>query len=95
MEAASRFVIVILLIVVLVASIPAQSANQPDTVQISSTHTASCIVKITFDPLVLSLDNMTIDYLLHSTSIGGKVARDVLDISPDQVSNIFKVEILG
>jgi hypothetical protein len=95
MEAASRFVIVILLIVVLVAPIPAQSANQPDTVQISSTHTASCIVKITFDPLVLSLDNMTIDYLLHSTSIGGKVARDVLDVLPGQVSNIFKVEILG
>ena len=93
MEAARRFAI--LLIVVLVASIPAQSANQPDTVQISSTHTASCIVKITFDPLVLSLDNMTIDYLLHSTNIGGKVARDVLDISPDQVSNIFKVETLG
>ena len=64
-------------------------------VEISSTHTASCIVKITFDPLVLSLDNLTIDYLLHSTSIGGKVTREVLDISPDQASDIFKVEALG
>jgi hypothetical protein len=93
MEAASRFVI--LIIVVIVASMPAQSANQPDTVQISSAHTASCIVKITFDPLVLSLDNMTIDYLMHSTSIGGKVTREILGVSPDQVSNIFKVEILS
>ncbi|MCP4258944.1 MAG: hypothetical protein GY774_15785 [Planctomycetes bacterium] len=96
MEAASRFVI-LLIVLLIIATVPVQSANQPDTVQISNTHTASCIVKITFDPLVLSLDNMTIDYLLHSTGIGGKVARDVLDISPDQVSvsNIFKVETLG
>jgi hypothetical protein len=93
MEAASRFVI--LLVLLLLLSFPAQSANQPEAAQFSSTHTASCIVKITFDPLVLSLDNMTIDYLLHSTSIGGKVARDVLDISPDQVSDTFKVETLG
>ena len=93
MEAASRFVI--LLIVVLIVSVPAQSANQPESTQISSTLTASCIVKITFDPLVLSLDNMTIDYLLHSTNIGGKVAREVLGISPDQISNIFIIETLG
>jgi hypothetical protein len=93
MEAKHRFVI--LIIVLFIATVPAQSANQQDTVQISSTHTASCIVKITFDPLVLSLDNLTIDYLLHSTSIGGKVTREVLDISPDQASDIFKVEALG
>jgi hypothetical protein len=93
MEPASRFVI--LLIVLLTATFPAQSADQPDTVQISSTRTASCIVKITFDPLVLSLDNMTIDYLLHSSNIGGKVAREVLDVSPEQAFDIFKVEIMG
>jgi hypothetical protein len=93
MEAASRFVI--LIIVLLITTFPAQSADPSDTVQISSTLTASCIVKITFDPLVLSLDNMTIDYLLHSSNIGGKAAREVLDISPDQLSDIFKVETLG
>jgi hypothetical protein len=93
MEPANRFVI--LLIVLLIATFPAQSADQPDTVQISSTHAASCIVKITFDPLVLSLDNMTIDYLLHSSNIGGKVAREVLDVSPEQAFDIFKVEIMG
>lgn len=93
MEAIRRFVI--LLVGVLFVSVSAQSANQPKTTQISSTRTASCLVKITFDPLVLSLDNMTIDSLLHSTSIGGKVAREILGISPDQVSDIIKTETLG
>ena len=44
--------------------------------------------------MVLPLDNVTIDYLLHSTSIGGKVAREVLDISSDEASDIFKIEAL-
>ena len=85
--------IVILLILLLLTSIPAQSAEQPAT-QISNTRTASCVVKITSDPMVLPLDDATIDYLLHSTSVGGKVTREVLDISPDQVSDIFKIEAL-
>jgi hypothetical protein len=85
---------IVILLVLVVASVPAQSANRPET-QFSSTHTASCLVKITFDPLVLPLDNITIEYLLHSTSVGGKVAREVLGISPDQVSDILKIETLG
>jgi len=93
MEVTNRFVI--LLIFVLSASVPVQSANPPAEAQLSSTHTASCLVKITFDPLVLSLDSITIDYLLHSTSVGGRIARKILDISPDQVSDIFKIEALG
>lgn len=87
--------LVILLVVVLFVSVSAQPADQTKTTQISDTRTASCLVKITFDPLILSLDNMTIDSLLHSTSIGGKVAREILDISPDQVSDIIKIETLG
>ena len=93
MEARNRFVILIAL--VLFASVPVQSANQPAAAQISSTHTASCLVKITFDPLVLPLDSITIDYLLHSTSVGGRITREVLGISGDQVSDIFKIETLG
>ncbi|MBW7990093.1 MAG: hypothetical protein FVQ84_08785 [Planctomycetes bacterium] len=93
MEGRNRFVI--LLALVLFASVPAQSANQPAAARISSTHTASCLVKITFDPLVLSLDSLTIDYLMHSTSVGGRIAREMLDISPDQVSDIFIIEALG
>jgi hypothetical protein len=93
MEARNRFVI--LLALILFASVPAQSANQPAAAQVSSTHTASCLVKITFDPLVLPLDSITIDYLLHSTSVGGRVTREILGISPDQVSDIFIIETLG
>jgi hypothetical protein len=93
MEVTNRFVI--LLIFVLSASVPVQSANPPAAAQLSSTHTASCLVKITFDPLVLSLDSITIDYLLHSSSVGGRITRKILDISPDQVSDIFKIEALG
>ena len=92
MEPTKRFVI--LLILLLLTSIPAQSAEQQATAQISNTRTASCVVKITSDPMVLPLNDATIDYLLHSTSIGGKVTREVLNISPDQVSDMFKIEAL-
>jgi len=84
-----------LLVLILLTSVPAQSANKPAAADISNTRTASCVAKITSDPMVLPLDNATIDYLLHSTGIGGRVAREVLNISPDQVSDIFKIEALA
>jgi hypothetical protein len=87
--------IVVLLVLILLISVTAQSANNPAAAELSNTHVASCLVKITFDPLVLPLDDITIDYLLHSSSIGGKVAREKLNISPDQVSDIFKIEALA
>ena len=87
--------IVVLLVLILLISVTAQSANKPAAAELSNTHVASCLVKITFDPLVLPLDDMTIDYLLHSSSVGGRVAREVLNISPDQVSDIFKIEALA
>jgi hypothetical protein len=87
--------IVVLLVLILLISVTAQSANNSAAAELSNTHVASCLVKITFDPLVLPLDDITIDYLLHSSSIGGRVAREVLNISPDQVSDIFKIEALA
>jgi len=87
--------IFVLLVLLLLISAPAQSAKQPATTALSNTHVASCLVKLTFDPVVLPLDSMTIDYLLHSSSVGGKVAREVLNISPDKVSDIFKIEALA
>ena len=92
MKPTKRFVI--LLILLLLISIPAQSAEQPATAQISNTRIASCVVKITSDPMVLPLNDATIDYLLHSTGIGGKVTREILNISPDLVSDMFKIETL-
>ena len=87
--------IVVLLVLILLISVTAQSANKPAAAELSNTHVASCLVKVTFDPLVLPLDDITIDYLLHSSSVGGRVAREVLNISPDQVSDIFKIEALA
>jgi hypothetical protein len=87
--------IVVLLVLILLISVTAQSANNPAAAELSNTHVASCLVKITFDPLVLPLDDITIDYLLHSSSIGGRVTREILDISPDKVSDIFKIEALA
>jgi len=87
--------IVILLVLILLTSAPAQSANGLAAADISNTRTASCVVKITSNPMILPLDDATIDYLLHSTGIGGRVAREVLNISPDQVSDIFKIETLA
>jgi hypothetical protein len=87
--------IVILLVLILLTSTPAQPANKPAAGDISNTRAASCVVKITSDPMVLPLDDATIDYLLHSTGIGGRVTREVLNISPDQVSEMFTIEALA
>jgi hypothetical protein len=87
--------IVILLVLILLTSAPAQSANGAAAADISNTRTASCVVKITSNPMIVPLDDATIDYLLHSTGIGGRIAREVLDISSDQVSDIFKIETLA
>jgi len=111
MEATKHIVVLLVLILLISVPpkgcplVTAQSANKPaarrgtvtprQAADLSNTHIASCLVKVTFDPLVLPLDNITIDYLLHSSSIGGKVAREVLNISPDQVSDIFKIEALA
>ena len=93
MEATKQ--IVILLVLILLTSAPAQSANGAAAADISNTRTASCVVKITSNPMILPLDDATIDYLLHSTGIGGRIAREVLNISSDQVSDIFKIETLA
>ena len=52
----------------------------PDEPQISNTPTASCLIKITSDPAILHLDDTTIDYLLHSSGVAGKAAREILEV---------------
>lgn len=51
--------------------------------QISNTRTASCLVKITADSDILPLNVDTIASLIHSSGVGGKAVRDVLDLSLD------------
>ena len=77
---------IILLILAVVVTSPVLSA------QISKTRTASCLVKVTCDPAIIPLNLDTIDYLLHSSGVGGRTCREVLGISPDQDYDLFTVE---
>ncbi|MBC8216846.1 MAG: hypothetical protein H8E73_00120, partial [Planctomycetes bacterium] len=89
METTKR--IVILLILGLLAAGPSQSAEEPAR-RISNTRTASCLVKITCDPAILPLNLETIDYLLRSSGVGGKAARETLEFSTDEVHDLFTIE---
>lgn len=83
--------IVILLALALLTSVPAQSKDKPAE-ELTETRIASCLVKITADPAVLPLNIETVDYLLHSSGVGGKAAREVLGVSPDKVHDLFTIE---
>ena len=89
METTKR--IVILLALGLLAVVPAQSAEKQAR-RISNTHTASCLVKITCDPAILPLNFQTVDYLLRSSGVGGKAAREALEFSTDEVYDLFSIE---
>ena len=89
METAKR-IIFLLILTVLVTS-PVQS-EEKKSAEISGTRAASCLVKITCDPAVLPLNFETVDYLLHSSGVGGKAARDILNISIDQANELFTIE---
>jgi len=81
-----------LLALVLLTAAAAQPAEAMVKPKISNTRTASCLVKITADPAVLPLSDIVIDYLLHSSGVAGKAAREVLDISPDDAFQLFTIE---
>ncbi|MFC1633714.1 hypothetical protein ACFL5Z_02640 [Planctomycetota bacterium] len=89
METTKR--LTILLIVAVMASGPIQ-ATEPSKAKLSDTYMASCLVKVNCNPVVLPLSFETIDYLLHSSGVGGKAARSALDVSPDQVQDLFTIE---
>ena len=82
---------IMLLLLALLTTGTTQSAEKQATA-VTNTRTASCLVKITCDPAILPLHLETIDYLLHSSGVGGKARREVLGISPDQDYDLFTVE---
>ncbi|MHC4438789.1 MAG: hypothetical protein ACYS3S_15605 [Planctomycetota bacterium] len=84
METTKRTIIMLLLALL--------TTGATQSVAVSNTRTASCLVKITCDSAILPLNSDTIDYLLHSSGVGGKAARQILDVSSDQVRDFFIIE---
>ncbi|MBW8040329.1 MAG: hypothetical protein FVQ85_10050 [Planctomycetes bacterium] len=74
---------VILLALVLLIAAGAQSAEKSTAPKISNTRYASCLVKVTSDPSVMPLNDIIIEYLMHSSGVVRKAVREVLDISPE------------
>ena len=87
METAKRTIVLLSLVLFITAA--AQSDEKP---KVSNTRTASCLVKITSDPAVLPLNYEIIDFLLHSSGVGGKAAREVLSVTPGQVDDCYNIE---
>ncbi len=101
METAKR--IIALLVVMLLVAIVAQSAEKQaktktmaalTPAEISNTRSASCVVRVTAHPAALPLTFDTIQYLLHSSGVAGKAARDTLGLPPDAASGLFTIEEL-
>lgn len=86
MEATKHFVVV--MIASILAAGLVQAAEQPQA-KLSNTRHASCLMKVTCDPAVLPLSFETIDYLLRSSAVGGKAAREALDVSPGRALELF------
>ncbi len=80
METTKRITFILILILLITGTIiPAEP-------KISDTRTASCLLKITSDPAILPLDDTTIDYLLHSSGVAGKAAREILEVQLSEES---------
>lgn len=87
-----KTIVILLALVLLLTAAGAQSAEKPAKKEISDTHTASCLFKITTTEAVLPLNDFAVEYLLRSSGVAGKAAREVLEISPDIASELFEIE---
>jgi hypothetical protein len=81
--------VILLALVLLTAVQPVEAMEKPE---ISDTRIASCLFKITTDEAVLPLNEFAVDYLMHSSGVAGKAAREVLEIQPDVASELFEIE---
>ena len=81
---------IVLMAAVLSAS-PIQAVQQQKA-KLSETRTASCLVKVTCDPAILPLNVDTVNSLLRSSAVGGKAARQALNLSSDQVEDLFTIK---
>jgi hypothetical protein len=86
----TRHLMVLITVAALVA-VPIEAAEQAQS-KLSNTRETSCLVKVTCDPAVFPLNLDTLESLLRSSSVGGKAARQVLDVSPGQIPDLFTIE---
>ena len=90
METTKRTVVLLSLVLFIAGVV--QSAEKPAG-EISNTRTASCLVKVTSDPAILPLAfEKSVDALLRSSGVGGKAAREVLGISPDNIQDLIEIK---
>lgn len=73
----AKFLVPLVVATLLVAASSRAMVKSED----SNTRTASCLVRVTCAPEVLPLSYDTILYLLRSSGVGGKAAKDVLGIA--------------
>ncbi len=91
METAKRITITLILILLTTETVISEE------IKISNTQNASCLIKITSDPAILPLEDTTIDYLLHSSGVGGKAAREIFETQLPELSmqEAIKIEWLA
>ena len=86
-------------VIVMAADNPDKPANPAKTVEkskeISNTRSASCILRITFDPSVLPLNSDMLHYLVKSSGILGKVTKEILQSEDIPDVNFRKSEAMA
>jgi len=92
METAKRTVILLSLVLFIAGAV--QSAEKPAEAKISNTRFASCVVKITANPIVFPLNYEAVESLLRSSGVAGKAGREALGLSPEQSVDLFFIEPL-
>jgi len=89
-----RILILIAAALILTGSAVAQDTANRSESKTSNTHRASCLIKITCDPDILPLSFETIQYLLHSSSVGGEAVRQILEQLPEEAPALINIKPL-
>ena len=81
------FLAAVLFLSSVVPAFAEEKAKEESQKEISNTYHASCILKITASPEILPAEGIkTIEYILQSSPVGGKAAREILGVHPDPLN---------
>ncbi len=90
METAKRTLILLSLVILTAGT--AQSDEKPATEEVPRVYTESCLVKVAANPAILPDTFKTIEFLLQSSGVSGKAAREIigtpLNISPQKLYSL-------